>query len=73
MFRKRGFIFRKTVVYTGMVQGVLYAEITIKTFIRYLSINIFYFRHVLLAEITIQGFYKISKYKIYFISDTFLT
>jgi hypothetical protein len=32
MFQTQGFIFRKTVVYTGMVHCVLYAEITIKGF-----------------------------------------
>ena len=30
MFRNRGFIFRKTVVYVGMVWCVLHTEITIK-------------------------------------------
>ena len=30
MFRSRGFIFRKAVVYTGMVQCVLHGEITTK-------------------------------------------
>jgi len=32
MFRTRGFIFRKTVVYTDMLQYVLRAEITIRDF-----------------------------------------
>jgi len=41
MFRDRWFIFRKTVVYTGMVQCAVRAEITIKDFYKIYKYKIF--------------------------------
>ena len=41
VFRNQGFIFRKTVVYVGMVQRVLHAEITIKGIYKISKYNIF--------------------------------